>query len=226
MTYSFGCFIFTFQPARKISGVRNVVSNTSQREMPSTPRPYVIPNCGIQRMLSSNCMPALPSSQPRSRPRERTKTAAAEKSPQPLAMVSVARGMKASTIAARIGSQRMVESNGINRPRCHSVVVGCQLSVVREVSPEAKTRGQPTTENRQLFSCEKCDEHDDPDKKHQRVIADIASLEEPHDVAESSDDIAEHRGQTVDHGVDALPEETRDRGQRTDDDQRVQLIDV
>jgi len=39
MTYSFGCFLMVFQDERKTTGVRSVVSRTSQSEMPSTPSP-------------------------------------------------------------------------------------------------------------------------------------------------------------------------------------------
>src|SRR6185436_3451829 len=150
-----------------------------------------MPHCGIQSRFSTNCMPALPSSQPRSKPRERTKTAAEENNPQPLASVSLPRGRKASTIAATIGSQRMVLRSGIS-----------------------------------ALLTEKCDEDDHADEEHQRVVANVAGLEEAQHISESADDKSEQRGDAVDHGVDALPEEARDRRQRTDHDLAVELIDV
>ena len=37
MTYSFGCLWIEFHEERRTTGLRSVVSRTSQSEMPSTP---------------------------------------------------------------------------------------------------------------------------------------------------------------------------------------------
>src|SRR5687767_6086022 len=67
------------------------------------------------------------------------------------------------------------------------------------------------------YSHNESDEHHHADEEHQRVVADVAGLEEAHDLAEAADDVAEHGREAVDDGVDALPEESRECGQRTDD---------
>src|SRR5207248_4592104 len=75
-------------------------------------------------------------------------------------------------------------------------------------------------------SCEYPYEDDHPHEEHQRVVADIAGLEEAQQVADEGDEVRAEREDAVDGEVDAAPEELRDLLQRPDDDRLVQLVDV
>src|SRR5262249_42621026 len=69
-------------------------------------------------------------------------------------------------------------------------------------------------------------EDDHSQKKHQRVIAHIAGLEEAQQIADCGHDVTDHRQQSVDESVDPAPEKLGELLQRRDDGPDVKLIDV
>src|SRR5436190_23064514 len=166
-------------------------------------------------------MPARPSSHPRRRPREMMKTAVETKSPHPLIAVCARFGKKASTIAAATGAQISVLKIGIN-----ILELGCAVAQSRSCAAGFSPRNRETARLRNRNSRKHRQEHDHADEEHQRVVTNVSGLEEAQHFSESADDESEHRGDAVDDRVDSLPEESRQRGQRTHDDRGGPLADV
>src|SRR4029079_1349333 len=77
-----------------------------------------------------------------------------------------------------------------------------------------------------LRSSENPYEHHHAEEEHQRVIAHVAGLEESKEIAESFDDVAEHRRDAVDDRVDDAPQEHGHPFEWPDDDRGVDLVDV
>ena len=105
-------------------------------------------------------------------------------------------GKKAMITAAAIGSQRVMERMLVILPSG----VGCRVSGVgtgrpRGACEHARARVLPTADTRHPTprSCEHPHEDDHAQEKHQRVVADVAGLEEAEEIADGGDDVAEER---------------------------------
>src|SRR5437660_11859981 len=155
-----------------------------------------MPHWGIQVRISTSCSPATPSWNPLTMPSEAMNVASEASSPTPLIAPAAFFGKTTSSIAAAMGSQRVMERR---------LFMEDWLAVGRWPLAEMrrKLNGQQPTANGQLR--EYPYEDDDPHEKHQRVIAHVAGLEEAQQVADERDEIRGEGEHAVDGEVDAAP---------------------
>src|SRR6266498_4031514 len=161
---------------------------------------------------------------------------------RPMALISVAhfRGRRASITAVAIGSQRMTERTWLMRPPCPSPRFAGrgwreapgEGRILQDGAPHPPltrhllpARGEKAlhTESR---SCQHPHEDHHPREEHQRVVADVAGLQEAKQRAEGLDEVAEESEEAVDHGVDAAPEEYGEPLQRPHHGEVVHFVDV
>src|SRR5205807_4173675 len=151
---------------------------------------------------------------------EATNVASDDSRPKPLMAFAAVFGKKAMITAAAMGSQRVMERMLVIWPPGSAGVPPAADDARLATQRAGKMPAFPGA------SCEHPNEHNHSQEKHQRVVADIAGLEEAQEVADRCDDVAEKREEAVDQGVDAAPEELREAFERTDDRRAVRLIDV
>src|SRR5262245_4303801 len=111
-------------------------------------------------------------------------------SPIPLIALTAPRGTKARITATAIGSQMLQLSTCVI---CSQFAVrGSQLTTA---NCSAAYRDLRTSSYKYPY------EDDHSQKKHQRVIAHIAGLEEAQQIADCGHDVTDHRQQSVDESV-------------------------
>ena len=132
---------------------------------------------------------------------EMTNVASETKSPMILIVFAAERGNKASRNAAAMGSQIVLER------MCVMASPAVSLSSAR--APLAPRSGERVAEGRVRGSSrEDPYEYDHSHKKHQRVVAHVARLQEAQQIARRGDDVAAESENAIDHRIDAAPQES------------------
>src|ERR1700756_4209213 len=148
-----------------------------------------MPHCGIQLSDSTSCRPATPSRNCPRMPSETMKVATEASSPKPLMALAALFGKSSRSTAAAIGSQRVMERrlviaspSGIGSRRWG---VGEREERRPKAGALSGTRRLPASRSR---SCQHPQENDHAEKEHQRVIPDVAGLEEAEQVSDGGDE--------------------------------------
>ena len=99
-----------------VSGTMKVVSSTSHREIPSTPRWKRMPSGAIQTLSTSIWKPAWPASKPVRIVSDTTKVTSAVKRPRPRWIDSSSRGTSITRMAPKSGSSVTQPRTPISAP--------------------------------------------------------------------------------------------------------------
>src|ERR1043165_8985778 len=194
-----------------------------------------MPHDGIHGFASTSCMPATPSSKCWRMARETANSISAATRPTTLISAAKRRGTSISRTAVTIGSQRTSERTWLivwpqgagRRARgAGGVLATARLSATGMDSCGCRTTTCAPRPPPCALSCQHPYEHHHSRKKHQRVVAHVAGLQEAQQIAGGVDCVAEEREGAVDDRVDAAPEEDRDPLQRPHDGDVVDLIDI
>src|SRR5579859_1981192 len=174
-----------------------------------------MPHCGIQLRDSTSWKPATPSWNCCRIVSEIANVASDVKRPIPLIAFTALFGMNARSTATATGSQMI---------QLKTFVICSQFAVRCAADRRAALR--TANRERRTPSCKYPYENDHSQEEHQRVVANVAGLEEAHEIAEERHDVSDERQAAVDERVDAAPQKLGKPLERPNNDGAVKLVDV
>src|SRR3954471_9051761 len=195
------------EPSRA-SGVRNPVSTSSSRLMPSTPTKYSMPNAGIHACRSTNWK-----SPDDTLKRLHSSTVSANTSSETTSAILRASGALCSS-SPRTSSSRMAPATG-NATRDERIGKGITVEPAQRIQRSSAPQVVPQ-------------DRDDAEEQGRGVGADRPGLQPPQQVARAADGLADAVDRAVNHlDVDHLPQPGLGHdADRLDDGGVVDFVDV